>query len=155
MKTLINSLSSWSDSVFNLKACSLLDGFLRLDCLWQPEKFNHGLVRLLLWESNTPPAFGTENKCEERKMGATHELFWHISFVSAFLTDQTILYRLGTKCWLPRLKYKTIDNLKLRHRHTHSPRLLRTCRYKTRQCDRAALSNHRKFQYLGTEDKSA
>lgn len=33
MEMLINSLSSWSDSVFNLKAYGLLGGFLRFDCL--------------------------------------------------------------------------------------------------------------------------
>lgn len=33
MGMLINSLSSWSDSVSDLKAHSLLDAFLRFDCL--------------------------------------------------------------------------------------------------------------------------
>jgi hypothetical protein len=68
MEILINLLSSWSDSAFNLKAPVFWVDFLRSDCLRQPEKFNHGLVSLLLWENNTSFASGTENKCQERKV---------------------------------------------------------------------------------------
>lgn len=93
MEMLINLLSSWSDSLFNLKGWSLLGVFLKSDHLWQPEKFNHGSARLLLWESHTLLATGKDNKCQERKGRVTCELFWHISFPFSF--------RVRSRCYDP------------------------------------------------------
>lgn len=77
MEMLINLLSSCSNIVFNPMAYNLFGSFLRNDCQWQPEKFNHGLVRQLLWETNTTLASGTENM--PRRAGKSHyEFLWHV-----------------------------------------------------------------------------
>ena len=64
MEMLINLLSSWSGSVFNLKAYTVFwMVFSDLIAYDSQRKSIMVWVRLLVWEGNTPPASGIENKC--------------------------------------------------------------------------------------------
>lgn len=163
MEVLINLPSSWSDPVFNLKAYSLLGGFLRFDWLWQPEKFNYGLVALLLWDSK-PPSCLWYRKQMPRKEGEDHSWIFltHLFSGSGFAIVQTSFLELGPNAGFPHGTTSKIkgDGWFNTHTHTHTtytPLLLQELVHikPTSLHDKVSSSNHRKLWYLGAEDKSA
>lgn len=151
MEMLINLPSSWSDSVFNLKAYSLLGGFLRFDCLWQPEKFNYGLVALVSWDSKSLSCLWY-GKRMPRKEGENQSWIFltHLFSGSGFVRsnfpfwnwDQMVASPMGTT-------YK-IKGDGWFNTHTHTLVHIKP----TSLHDKVSFSNHRKFWYLGREDKS-
>lgn len=72
---------------------------------------------------------------------------------SAFVTDQSILYRCRTKCWLH--LQKQIETHKDLPPATTTILLLRAHVTWTPLYEEATFSNRRKFWYSGTEDKHA
>ena len=148
MEMLINLLSSWSGSVFNLKAHTVFRrAFLDLIAYDSQRNSIMVLVRWEVWEGTIPPASGTENRCQERKVGKSH--LWIILIYlfsgSRFIIDRIFLFKVGnhlldSPMGLP-LKYKEKDELK--HTHTHTlPLLMReSCPWKASLHDNTSFSN--------------
>lgn len=121
MEMLINLLSSWSGSVFNLKAHTVFRrAFLDLIVYDSQRNSIMVLVKWQVWEGTIPPASGTENRCQERKVGESH--LWIILIYlfsgSRFVIDRIFLFKVGNQLLDsptgPPLKYKA---------HTHTPSL--------------------------------